>query len=573
MNTILKKYFINFLWFYNYLKYKVFIGIVLSILVGLLDGFGLTMFLPLLQMVSENDSESSAGMGKLEIVVDIINSFGIKLTLLPILGFMVLFFTLKGIVKYISEVYKISIQQQLLRKIRLSIINLLERVNYKYFILNDLGRIQNSMTSEIDRIQQAYNFYFQTFEYLFLVIVYMGFAYFVDYKFAILVTFGGLLTNFLYSSIYKKTKAQSSKFSDNSNTFQGQVAQLLSNFKYLRATNSFDKFSKLIYGTVLDVEHSRRKIGVYSSYLTASREPLLIIVVVSVIYIQISLLEGSLGPILISLLFFYRALTSLTTVQNSWNRFLGVSGSINNFSSFKEDLKSNLNAEQSENHLNFKKSIVISDLSLQLDGNLILDSINLKIEKNKSIALIGESGSGKTTLVNVISGLYEPDRGELKVDGKNVFKENLKGFQRKIGYITQEPVIFNDSIYNNITLWSKKTESNLKKFEKATKAANINKFINDTSNGIDTILGSSGVNLSGGQKQRISIARELFKEIDILIMDEATSALDSVTENYIQESIENLKGKFTLIIIAHRLSTIRNVDKIVLINKGQIVDV
>jgi subfamily B ATP-binding cassette protein MsbA len=183
---------------------------------------------------------------------------------------------------------------------------------------------------------------------------------------------------------------------------------------------------------------------------------------------------------------------------------------------------------------------------------------------------VGESGSGKTTLVNLIAGLLQPTEGVIQIDKINYNKLVIKSLQNKLGYITQDPVIFNDSIYNNITFWSPKTEANLKRYQEALKKANLVDFVQTLPDKSETELGNSGVNISGGQKQRISVARELFKDIDILIMDEATSALDSKTEKNIQKSIDALKGEYTIIIIAHRLSTIRNCDNIVLLDKGKI---
>jgi subfamily B ATP-binding cassette protein MsbA len=143
-------------------------------------------------------------------------------------------------------------------------------------------------------------------------------------------------------------------------------------------------------------------------------------------------------------------------------------------------------------------------------------------------------------------------------------------FRSRVGYITQEPVIFNDSIFNNVTFWAPKTPENLAQFWEAIEMANLVDFVYDLPEREGMILGDNGVKASGGQKQRISIARELYKEVEIIVFDEATSALDSDSEKIIQENINSLQGKYTIILIAHRLSTIKNVDKIYLIDKGRI---
>ncbi|MBK6732480.1 MAG: ATP-binding cassette domain-containing protein [Bacteroidetes bacterium] len=200
----------------------------------------------------------------------------------------------------------------------------------------------------------------------------------------------------------------------------------------------------------------------------------------------------------------------------------------------------------------------------------ILKKINLEILKNETIAFVGESGSGKTTLISLIAGLLPPDSGEYLIDTIDVKKINIESFQNRIGYITQEPVIFDDTIYNNITLWAPITKENIKRFWIVAEQANIYSFVADQKDAELSRLGNNGINISGGQKQRISIARELYKDIDFLFMDEATSALDSETENLIQENIEKLRGKCTIIIIAHRLSTIRNADRVVVMKSEKL---
>jgi subfamily B ATP-binding cassette protein MsbA len=170
----------------------------------------------------------------------------------------------------------------------------------------------------------------------------------------------------------------------------------------------------------------------------------------------------------------------------------------------------------------------------------------------------------------MVVGLIVPEEGHLFVDGKDIREYNLNSYREKIGYISQESVIFSDTVFNNITFWAEKTQENIEKFNSVIKSALLNDFVDSLSEKEDTKLGDNGILISGGQRQRISIARELFKDNEILVFDEATSALDSETEKSIQENIEKLYGNFTLLLIAHRLSTIMQADKIFLLEDGKI---
>ena len=572
LKPLIKISFANFYWFFTYLRYKIFVGIILSILLGLLDGFGLTMFLPLLQMVSTDAGASVQGMGRFSFFIDFIEAIGFDLNLGVILLFMLFFFVLKGIAKYASLVYRVMLQQELIKSIRLKVLHGLNKVQFKYFVTCDVGRLQNTMTGEVDRVQGAYISYFTAFEQIILVLVYMSFAFFVDFRFALLVSIGGVLTNFLYQIVYKQTKGASKKFTGDSNTYQGNVIQHVGNFKYLRATAMVETFTIRLEEIIQKIEANRRKIGILSSLLEASREPLLIGVVAAVIFIQVNVLQGSLGPILISLLFFYRALTALTGMQNAWNKFLSVSGSLDNLQDFQETLMKNRERMGEQPFVSLQQDIQLQQVSFTYGDAYILKNITLSIKKNQSIAFVGESGSGKTTLVNLICALLPPSNGDILVDGTSLQKLQRSAFQKRIGYITQEPVIFNDSIFNNVTFWAERTPENEQKCIEALQKASVHHFVSEQPLGLDTALGNNGINLSGGQKQRISIARELYKDIDILIMDEATSALDSETEKIIQENIDTLKGQYTILIVAHRLSTIKNADSIVLIDKGSIIE-
>jgi subfamily B ATP-binding cassette protein MsbA len=564
------KNFSSFAYFYKYLGYKIFIAIGLSLLVGVLDGFGLTMFLPLLQMVNDAESVNPDNLGKLAFLIRGIEALGVNFNLVSVLLVMIVFFVLKGLSQFYSSAYRVILQQSFVKKMRLNLLNGLNQITYKQFVTSDIGRIQNTMTGEVEKVTIAFNFYFSTFQHFILVLVYMGFALFIDFQFAILVIIGGSLSNFLYKAIYNKTKGESRKLTTGTNLYQGQVIQHVGNYKYLKATGLLQNFSDKLRSTINTIETNRKKIGIYAAILGAAREPMLIIIIAVIIIFQTKVFGGSLGPILISLIFFYRALNALVQMQNAWNRYLENSGSMENVVSFEKELNEQPQKEGNFELKIFKNEISLKKLSFSYDDTLILNDINLEIKKNKSYAFVGESGSGKTTLVNLIAGLLQPTEGVIQIDKINYNKLVIKSLQNKLGYITQDPVIFNDSIYNNITFWSPKTEANLKRYQEALKKANLVDFVQTLPDKSETELGNSGVNISGGQKQRISVARELFKDIDILIMDEATSALDSKTEKNIQKSIDALKGEYTIIIIAHRLSTIRNCDNIVLLDKGKI---
>jgi ABC-type multidrug transport system fused ATPase/permease subunit len=540
-------------------------------MVGILDGFGLAMFLPLLQMVDGSGGEvDSEQMGNLSFLIEGLKSLGFGLNLQTVLIVMLVFFSLKGVMKFFEGFYKVVLQQKFIRQIRFSNIELLSGYRYSDFVNSDSGKIQNTFSGEVDRVMQAYQNYFRTFQYGVMVLVYTVFALLANAQFAIFVAIGGVLTNFIFNIFYKKSKEYSRKFTTQSHSFQGLLLQMVSNFKYLKASGLIQEYGQKLRNAIIRIEVIQRKLGTLASALAAIREPIVMIVVIVVILIQVSVFAQSLGLIILSLLFFYRALNYLMSLQNYWNSFLAVSGSLENMNQFSEELARHQENQGGKEFGKFSEEIVIKNLNYSYDTIKVLKDVSLKIKRNETVALVGESGSGKTTLLNVLSGLLQVGRGSFLIDGTEIQDYDIKSYQQRIGYITQEPVIFNDTVFNNITFWDEPTAKNIARFERALKMASIYDFVMELPDKENATLGNNGIMVSGGQKQRLSIARELYKEVDFLFMDEATSALDSETEKSIQENIDQLKGKYTIIIIAHRLSTVKDADRIIYLKNGHV---
>ena len=222
---------------------------------------------------------------------------------------------------------------------------------------------------------------------------------------------------------------------------------------------------------------------------------------------------------------------------------------------------------ESINIKNFEKDIRFEEVYFSYRKNNVLENFSLQINKGQTIALVGPSGSGKTTVANLISRFYDISKGQLKLDDIPINKIKKSTLYELIGIVTQDSILFNDSVSNNIALGNPKASK--EEVKEAALVANASEFIEKFDQGYDTIIGEGGNMLSGGQKQRLSIARAVLKNPDILILDEATSALDTASEKLVQNALENLMKNRTSLVIAHRLSTIKKADLIVVLNKEE----
>ncbi|GAB2481051.1 ABC transporter ATP-binding protein [Algoriphagus taiwanensis] len=573
MKNFIKKYFRYFSFFYEYLGFKVILLIGISFLVGLLDGFGLALFIPVFQMAADGlTPENRAALGNLDFILDWIELLGFGLSLNVILCVMVGLFVFKSILKFYDGMFKTRLQMEFVKKLRYEMVDGLGGMTYKNFVNLDAGKIQNTLSGEVFKVTYSFLTYFGTIQYVVLLLVYVVLAMLSNFQFALLVSLGGVLSNFIFKIIFKFTEKASVGVTAFNHEFQSYLIQAVHNFKYLKATDYFSKYKLKLKGIIDSIEIQQRKIGIYNAFLGAIREPIVLIVVVLVILVQVNFMGGQMASILASLLFFYRALNYLISLQTSWQGFVAHYGGIVAAMELMDEFRTLGESGSSKKPISSIRQIAINKLDFHYKPEIqVLKKVDLTIENLQTLAFVGGSGSGKTTLVNLIIGLLEPIAGKIEVNGEDRAKFDRSSLRKRFGYITQEPVIFNDSIFNNVTFWDEPSPENFRRFEHAIQLARISEFVENLPEKEKTKLGDNGMLVSGGQKQRISIARELYKEVDILILDEATSALDSETERSIQENIENLKGKYTIIIVAHRLSTVKKADKILVLDAGEIV--
>jgi subfamily B ATP-binding cassette protein MsbA len=276
---------------------------------------------------------------------------------------------------------------------------------------------------------------------------------------------------------------------------------------------------------------------------------------------------GTFFSFITALIMIYDPIKGVSRINSSVQQGLAASVRVFTLLDQKPDIVSKPEAIQLPP---FQNSIELKNLHFHYDDTPILKNINLTVPAGQILAIVGPSGSGKSTLTNLIPRFYDINQGAILLDGIDIRDVNLQSLRNQIAIVTQHTILFNETIRNNIAYGdTSKTDEQIRN---AADAAHALPFIDKLPEGLNTIIGESGMKLSGGERQRLSIARAILKDAPILVLDEATSALDTESEQEVQKALENLMKNRTTLVIAHRLSTIRNADRIIVIKNGEIVE-
>lgn len=559
----IKKYFKLY---YNHVGLHLYALLSVILITSLLDGLGFTLFIPLLDIGTENLQTDSNVQKYFD---NFFNFFGIKKELSIVLALITGIFVLKGVVKFADGYYRASLLKTLIIKIRTEIVRKYSKATFDFYTNSSNGYWNNILILESKKMVAAFTVFARVLANIASSIIFLILSFFINAEMTIAGFVAGSLFFLLMTRIRKITQIQSKTLIKHHTRLQEFLTQIIHNFKYLKATNRFEKLLIQTTKSTTLVADTQKNLTLFRSLSESLSEPFIVIILSTLIYYQTIYISKSLSEILVSLFLLNKVIKYIMTFQNSWQVFLSMIGSIEETIKGLDELSNNKENLTGTTIRDFDNKIQLKNVSHQYGDIKALDKINIEICKNTTVAFVGHSGSGKSTIVNIISGLLSPTSGKVLIDENDLSQLNLSSVRDLIGYVTQESVIFQDSIVNNITCWDNKNNDQL---ENSIKMANAEEFISKLKDGTDTLLGDNGINLSGGQRQRISIARELYKQPKLLILDEATSALDSKSEEMVRKSIDSIKGQLTVLVVAHRISTVKNADCIYVLENGKIVE-
>ncbi|MDA8847496.1 ABC transporter ATP-binding protein/permease [Flavobacteriaceae bacterium] len=495
--------------------------------------------------------------------------------LIYMVGFVIGSFLLKNIFNYLAMFFITFLRNGVLKDLRNNLYNKITNLPLAFYSEKRKGDTMSRISTDVLEIQHSFLSILELIVREPLTIVFtIASMFIISVKLSLFVLIFIPVSGFVISLIGKSLKRNSNKVQKEQGYFLSIVDETLSGLKVIKGFNGerifrakFEDSTKRFYNYSNKLLNKQNLAGPTSEFLGIS-------VIAALLWYggQMVLNEKTLDPslFLVYMGLAYQILTPAKAISKA-------SYSVKRGNAAAERVMEILHTESALEDLpnatkktSFDKAIELKGIHFKYEDEYILKNFSISVPKGKTVALVGQSGSGKSTIANLVTRFYDVNDGQIEIDGTNIKTLTKHSLRHLIGLVTQDSILFNDSIKNNILLG--KEDSGDSEVIKALKIANAWEFVKDLPNGIDTNIGDSGNKLSGGQKQRLSIARAVLKNPPIMILDEATSALDTESERLVQIALENMMKNRTSIVIAHRLSTIQNADEIIVMQKGEIVE-
>tara|TARA_B110000967_G_scaffold21666_1_gene20131 strand:- start:1139 stop:2962 length:1824 start_codon:yes stop_codon:yes gene_type:complete len=495
--------------------------------------------------------------------------------LIFMVGFVISSFLLKNIFNYLAMFFITFLRNGVLKDLRNNLYNKITNLPLAFYSEKRKGDTMSRISTDVLEIQHSFLSILELIVREPLTIVFtIASMFIISVKLSLFVLIFIPVSGFVISLIGKSLKRNSNKVQKEQGYFLSIVDETLSGLKVIKGFNGerifrakFEDSTKRFYNYSNKLLNKQNLAGPTSEFLGIS-------VIAALLWYggQMVLNEKTLDPslFLVYMGLAYQILTPAKAISKA-------SYSVKRGNAAAERVMEILHTESALEDLpnatkktSFDKAIELKGIHFKYEDEYVLKNFSISVPKGKTVALVGQSGSGKSTIANLVTRFYDVNDGQIEIDGTNIKTLTKHSLRHLMGLVTQDSILFNDSIKNNILLG--KEDSGDSEVIKALKIANAWEFVKDLPNGIDTNIGDSGNKLSGGQKQRLSIARAVLKNPPIMILDEATSALDTESERLVQIALENMMKNRTSIVIAHRLSTIQNADEIIVMQKGEIVE-
>lgn len=514
-------------------------------------------------------------------ITKLTNESGAQYALLLVVTIIITTFLLKNIFNYLALNHLMLLKNGVLRDLRNKMFDKIIGLPISYYSEKRKGDMMARMLGDVNEVR---NSFFNILELVIkepMTIVFtIGAMIVISFKLTLFVFIFIPVSGFVISKIGKSLKGKSKRAQDENGYLISVVEETLGGLKVVKSYNAEGAFTNKFNNSIDRLYRLTNSIGRKNNLSSPMSEFMGIVVIAILLWYGgnmvlvetfangAPLLEGSKFIAYMGLA--YNILTPAKAISKaSYQVKSGLAAAERVFDVLEVE-NTITDKENAVVKTSFDTSISIENIHFKYEDENVLKNFSLEVPKGKTVALVGQSGSGKSTIANLLTRFYDVQEGNVKIDGTDIKDMTLESLRNLMGLVTQDSILFNDTIKNNLLLG--KQDATDEEIIAALKVANAYEFVSALPNGIETNIGDAGGKLSGGQKQRLSIARAVLKNPPIMILDEATSALDTESEKFVQVALENMMQNRTSIVIAHRLSTIQKADNIVVMHKGEIVE-
>ncbi|MBO0962189.1 ABC transporter ATP-binding protein [Neobacillus sp. MM2021_6] len=559
---------------HSYSGKVLYVNLLGMIVMSLLEGIGILFLIPMISMsnIVNIETKGIPFLGIFDFLQDIPSNFGLPI----ILGIYIFLVIGQNILQRQITIKNTMIQHGFFRQLRIETYDALLHANWDFFIKRRRSDLLNFMTTEIATASAGTNSFFQFIASLIFTLIQIGIAFVLSPNITIFVLISGLVLIFFSRKYLKRSFALGGRNYESGKNYLAGITDQINGIKDIKSNTLEESRMTWFRNVTLNmqneqVEYSRLSTKSQLFYKVASA-----ILIGIFLLIAMNMFHAQGGQLILIVLIFSRL----------WPRVAGIQASLEQIAmripSYKAVITLQNECRQAREFrdedaldikpLQIRKAIECQEVFFRYNKNLhsyALQDINLCIPANEMTAVVGRSGAGKSTLIDLLMGLNKPEAGEVLLDGTPLSSTNLLSLRRVISYVPQEPYLFNESIRENLLI----VEPNASEEQiwEALEFSSSSEFVKKLPYGLDTMIGDRGIRLSGGERQRLVLARAILRNPSILVLDEATSSLDTENEAKIQEALERLKGRMTIIVIAHRLSTIRNADQVIVLEQGEII--
>lgn len=548
--------------------------IALAVFLAILEGVGVGLLSPVLHYIQFGSAAEASGVfGNL--LFDAIDALGLHINLLTLL---VLAFTpvlLRQVVYLVYAWSTAKVQQGAATRMRSEGFSALVNGDLAFVVGEGFGNLVSTLTAQVQRGSQAISIFLQHISTGLVVLMYVFVLLALQFQLALMAMVALGVISLLVNGAVTRSRALGAETVRRNNEMYSMIGERISALRLIKMLGQERQETTKVTKIVRRFADIQIRIALFSGVIEVTIDPLLMLTVFAVIFVGVEYLGASLATLGVFLFILLRLNQKAKDFNSQRQSLVALIDSLISVRGAIDRAKASCTiVGGSLPFPGVRESIRFDDVRFTYGAGseaLVLNGVDLDIPARSQTAIVGRSGAGKSTLVDLIPRLRDVTSGQILFDGRPIQDFELRSLRRSIGFMTQDAVLFDDTVYQNL-VYGLDREPSEEEVEQALAAGYCSQFVYDLPRGLETRVGDRGVRLSGGQRQRLALARVFLQNPDILILDEPTSALDSESEEYIQKALESMRHQKTLIVIAHRLSTVQHSDQIVVLDSGLIVE-